>query len=234
MEKRDIQIHRNVIENFIMFLKDQIKKRRKLVIWVLASIVIVFIIVIAGFIYVEHRAERELMEYETIMDRYRILGDGSSDADKTNFRIVVDDMKKLIGSSSWGFVNRYGDYVMGNMYFSKKMYNDAKNYYIKYAEHRPSDVFAPIAIQMAAMACEDMGNDSEAFSLYQGMERDYLHSIVADQIFYNLGRMYQKKKDIFKAKEYYHRVITLYPNSQYSSQAKRKLLLIAYAEKNPK
>jgi len=39
-----------------------------------------------------------------------------------------------------------------------------------------------------------------AFQIFNRLEKEYKDSVISDEIYYDLGRMYQIKGDLFKAK----------------------------------
>jgi tetratricopeptide (TPR) repeat protein len=233
MERREITIERNVIENAIMTAKDFIKKNRKLVLFSLLGLLLSFALGLGGYIYYEHRATVELARYEEIMERYRTLARAGT-ANPAGTFVIIEELKSLVKSSSWGFVHDNGNYMIATLYFNTGNYNEAREHYLKYAGANPRSEFAVLAIQKAAVAAEQMGNHDEALRVYQEMERKHGDTPYADQISYDLARMYQKKGDIYKAKEYYHKVITSHPRSVFSARARHRLFLLAYQEKNAK
>jgi TolA-binding protein len=66
------------------------------------------------------------------------------------------------------------------------------------------------------------------------MEKEYAESALADQIQYDLGRMYQKKGDVFKSREHFNRVVFTYPQSLFARKAKERLFMLGLIEKKGK
>lgn len=230
MERREITIERNVIENFIMAAKEFIKSHRNIVLYSLLGLLLATVLGIAGYMFYEQRAARETTKFEEIMDRYRALARSGKENTSGTF-VIIEELKNLVNSSSWGFVHNTGDYVIGNLYFGVKSYGEAKNHYLKYVEGNPRSEFAVLALQKAALSAEYQGFYEDALRSYQAMEQKYGDTPYADQISYDLARMYQKKGDLYKAKEYYHKVITSHPRSVFSVRARHRMFLLAYQEK---
>ncbi|HON77378.1 MAG TPA: tetratricopeptide repeat protein [Spirochaetota bacterium] len=233
MERREIHIQRNIIENFLMAAKDFVKKNRKLVVYSLLSGIVVLILIISGLVYYDARESSEVERFESILDQYRNYS-GDSAGKTSMFYVTVSELDKIVQASSWGYVAEYGNYVIGNLYFENGKYDKAKEYLLKHADDGSADPFVLLSLQKAAVACEYMNNHNDAFKIYKKMSEQYGDSIMADQIYYDLGRMYQKRNDIYKAREYYYKVITTYPRSIFSGRAKRRLFLLSYSEKNSK
>jgi len=233
MERREITIERNVIENALMAAKDFVKRNRKAVLYSALGVVLLLVFVLAAYVYYERKAAAEMVKFEQIMDRYRAQARQGTGNNAGSF-IIIEEMKNLVGSSSWGFVDTMGDYVLGGMYFDSKSYSDARRHYTKFADDNPDSDFAVLALQKAAVAAEHMGFYGEALQTYQKLEERFGDTPYADQISYDLARMYQKKGDIYKAKEYYHKVITSHPRSVFSARSRHRLFLLAHQEKNVK
>lgn len=233
MERREIHIQRNIIENFLMAAKDFIKKNRKLVGYSVLSFIVLLVLIISGMVYYDARESSEVERFESILDQYRNYS-GDSAGKTSLLYVTISELDKVVQSSTWGYVARYGNYVIGNLYFENEKYEKAKEYYLKHAEESSAVPFVLLSMQKAAVACEYMNNHNDAFQIYKKMSEKYGDSIMADQIYYDLGRMYQKRNDIYKAREYYYKVITAYPRSIFSGRAKRRLFLLSYSEKNSK
>lgn len=233
MERRNIQIERNAIENAVMAAKDFIKKHRSKVVYTLATIVLLFAAAVSAYLYYDYRAKKEMVKYEEIMEQYRAL-ERKADASPEAYLMAIREMKTLVDSSKWGFVHTMGDYILGGMYFKNKNYDDARRHYLQFADRNPKSDFSILAMQKAAVASEYAGNYTEALQIYQKLEEQHGTSSYGDQIYYDCARMYQKKGDLFKAKEYFRKVISSHPRSVFSLRSRHRLFLLSYQEKNLK
>ncbi len=108
---------------------------------------------------------------------------------------------------------------------------EAKEYLLKYIEASPSSFFAPFALHRAAIIDEQIGKQDEAFKIYQRLERDYEGAVITDEVYYDLGRVYQTKGEYLKAREYYNKVVSSFPRSIFANKAKNRLLLLGYLKK---
>lgn len=234
MAKREITIQRNIIENSLMFFKNFIKKNRKAFIYIVLALILILVLIISGIILYEKKASRDLVRFELIIEDYKKKSGSDAETRQRNLKETVKDLDQLIDSTYWGFVNENGYYVIGNLFYAEKMYGEAKKYSLRFVEKSPSSFFAPLALQQAARSAEMMDNFDEAFNLYKRLESDYGDSEIADHIYYDLGRVYGKKGDTFKAREYYNKLIITYPKSMLSEKARKNLFLLGYIEKNNK
>ena len=152
---------------------------------------------------------------------------------KTEYEVTFTIKKDKDSSWYWGYVNENGYYIIADLYFSLDMNQEGKDYLLKYVDNSPSPFFASLALLRAGIACEKIGENEEAFKIYKQLEEDYIDTKIADEIYYNLGRIYNKKGDLNKAREYYNKVILMYPMSIHAEMAKKRLLVLGYSN-NPK
>ncbi|MCX7678859.1 MAG: tetratricopeptide repeat protein [Spirochaetes bacterium] len=233
MEKRNIQIERNIIEASLMSAKDVFKRYKKIIAYSIIALISIFFVFIGSYLYYEHRTRREMVKFEEIMEKYRALVK-SKDVSPITVSMTIDQMRTLVDSSQWGFVNRMGNYILGGMYFNNQNYSEARRRYVEFAEENPKSDFSILALQKAAVAAEYIGDYDDAFRLYKKLEENFGNTEFGDQIYYDCARMYQKKGDLFKAREYFRKVITSHPRSIFSLRARHRLFLLSYQEKNLK
>ena len=218
--RKEIEIERNPIEKFLMSVRDLIKDNRKVVVTSLVGVLVLVLVVIGSLVFVESESAKELVEFEKIMDEYN-SGSGAASVDKTEA-----SLKKMIDTTCFGYAHDMSHYVLGNIYYTQKKYDEAQKYLELFSSKTSSPMFAAIALQKAALAAEEAGNLKKALEFYAGLEENYDDSVVADQFYYNAARVHGKLGDRFSAKKYYDRVVSLYPHSPFSERAKKQLLLI--------
>jgi len=219
--KNEIKIERNVIENFLMNLKDFVGRNRKIVLYSFFAIVAVMVVTIGVLVYIEKASLSQQVRYEEIMDNYRKGGAQNSD----NIDKTIASLKELADSTYFGFTSEMPCYVIGNLYFSIKKYKEAEAYLLKYEDVSSPSVFSAMALLKASMAAEERNDIDTALSISKRLEEDYSDSIIADQVLFNLGRIYGIRKDEFMSKKYYNDVISLYPRSSLAEKAKKRLLM---------
>jgi len=221
--RKEIEIERNVVEKILMKVKDYIKENRQFVLYSLSGLLAAAVLLISGLVYHEYSTEKDLVKYEQIMDNYRAL---SGNNNKTEIKKVIKDLKSLLGSTWFGHVNSMGYYTLGNIYFSEKMYSESIESLTVFADKSSSSIFAALALQKIAVAAEESGKKDFALKTYKKLEEDYSDSAITDQVFYNLGRIYQVNGDLVMAEKYYTRLISSYPQSPCTRKAKVKLFLM--------
>lgn len=226
--RKEIKIERNVIERFLMYLKNFVRDNRKTVFSLFIGIMVAAVLLISGLIYFDKTSLSDQVKFEKIMTDYR---EYSTNNKKININKIINDLKGLADSTYFGFVHEMSFYVIGNIYFSEKQYKNAIEYLLKYVDIAPSSMFSAIALQKAAIAAEEINDLTAALKIYKQLEKDYSGSIIAEQIYFNLGRIYSKKNDILSSKRSYRRVISSFPNSLFAEKAKKRLFLIGLKKK---
>jgi tetratricopeptide (TPR) repeat protein len=229
---RDIEIKRNIIERFLMMVRDFILKFRKEVLISLVSIIAVTALLIAGIILYEKKVEWVLAEFEQILNKYNEVKIENKEEKIKELKKTAKLLNDVIDSSYWGYINVNGYYIIANLYVAIDMFTEANEYLLKFAVQSPKSFFAPLALNRAAIINEQMGKQDEALKIYLQIEKDYEDCIIIDEIYYNLGRIFQIKGEKVKAREYYNKIATLFPRSIFVEKAKKRLLMLGYQWNN--
>jgi tetratricopeptide (TPR) repeat protein len=225
--RQEIHIERNPIEAFLMGKRDYIRSNKKQVYTVISAVFISAIIAIAVFVYMDNYSVKHYAAYELIIENYR-----QNPLDETVKSKTIDDLKKLKENTYFGFVPKASSYVLGNIFFEDKNYEEAfnnLNYYVD--KTSPDDALHPIALNKAAVSLEELGKNEEALSYLLKYADKTKDSIVMDQVLYNIGRLYIIAGDKLRAGEYFSRIIDTYPDSTFSGRARERLFLMSYKGK---
>jgi tetratricopeptide (TPR) repeat protein len=185
-------------------------------------------LLVAGIIFYEKKTEWDLADFEQALKKYNDLKIEDKEAKKKELEKTVKSLNEVIDSSYWGYINNNGYYIIAGLFASMDMNDEAKSYMLKFADKSPGSFFAPIALNRAAIICEQMEKQDEAFAIFQKLEKDYEDCIIIDEIYYNLGRIYQIKGEKVKAREYYNKIISSYPRSIFAEKARKRLLILGY------
>ncbi len=226
---REIKIQRNIVEQGMMAVLNFVKSHRRLVLFVFIGSILGITLIIASVVYINNDAEKNLVAFETVLDEYRQSYVASPDDRKKNLDKTVNKLNEIIDSSYWGYVNENGYYIIGTLYYNENKHKEARDYFLRFADNS-SSFFTPLAYQQAAISSEHLGDFKRALELYSILEKEYGDSYLIDQVYYNLGRMYQKEKNLFKAREYYKKVMLEFPQSFFANSSKSRLLLLGAHE----
>ncbi|MCU0844024.1 MAG: tetratricopeptide repeat protein [Spirochaetes bacterium] len=230
METRDIEIRRNVVERALMAAKEYAKEHLRLVVYCAIGLLATVLLFSAGYLYYENREADELARFEKILDDYRNL-QFAGEAERTAaLEKTASEIIAASDSSYWGYVRRNGYYVAAGLYYDARMYEKALASYLAFADRSPRSFFAPLGLQQAARSYEATGRNREAIAVYERLVKDYADSAVADQILYDAGRLYQMEGDLFKSRESFNRLMTLFPKSPFARKARERLMLLGLIE----
>jgi tetratricopeptide (TPR) repeat protein len=221
--KQEIHIGRNPIESFLMRVKDFLRKNKKQVFIVFAAVGSASVITISIFIYLENYSTKYLVKYEEIIENYR-----QNPLDETVKKQTIDDLNLIIEDTSFGFAPKGANYILGNIYFEDKKFEESYKHFQAYVKKTSlKDVLHPLALNKSAIALEELGRVDEALSVLVKYEEKAKDSIVMDQVLYNIGRLYALSGDRLKARDYFNRLMLVYPDSSYSDRAKERLFLLS-------
>lgn len=230
METRDIEIRRNIVERGLMAAKEFVRENLRLVAWCAIGLVAAVLLVTVGYMVYDSRQEADLARFEKILDDFQGL-EYSKEAERA--AAIEKTAGELIAASDaayWGYARRNGRYVAAGLYFEAGMHEKALESYLAFVERSPRSFFAPMALQQAARSLETLGRNKEALEICTRLEKNYADSAVADQVTYDTGRLYQMEGDLFKARESFNKVITLFPKSPFARKARERLMLLGLME----
>ena len=220
--RHDINIKRNAIEKILMFIKDFLKKNRKIVLRSLVAILILVAFSIAAYIYLDKRSLNLLVKYEAIMEKY-------SNADSAIEGIeeeTIKELNELRAEARFGYVYEMTSFSIANFYYTQGKFNDAAKLFEEFASDTSSDFYASLALLKAGSSFEESGNYNDALTIYKKLEKDYFQEPTADNIYYSLGRVYNRLGDAEQSRKYYEKVVADFPGSAFAENAKKRIYLI--------
>jgi len=237
-KKSNIEIERNPIENFLMYVKDFLKSNRKKAVYSAVFILALFLISLTVHLFLARSSEKEMVRLEIIIDDYRNsiaaenIGPGYSEKtviSETNKETIMK-LNNLISETKFGFVNRMCRYWLGNILFEEKRYGEAYQAFDIFIKKSSDNVLVPIAINKAAICLEEDGQIDNAVALLNKYIGDSKNKISMDQMYYNLGRLYQLSNNQIKAREAFKHIVDEYPESVYANRSKERLFLLSAAK----
>ena len=221
--KQGIQIERNPIESFLMRVKDFARKNKRQLFILFASVVFALVVAISIFVYLENFSTRNLAKYEEIIEFYR-----QNPLDETVKMRTIEELNSIVESTSFGFAPKAANYVLGNIYFEDKKFDESYKHFQAYVKKTSvTDALYPLALNKSAVALEELGKIDEALTVLIKYEEKVKDSVVMDQVLYNIGRLYAVSGDRLKARDYYNKLMLTYPDSSYADRAKERLFLLS-------
>ncbi len=233
MIDREVTVHRNIIEQTLMNVRDYIREHRSVAVKITIAIAVVFVVSIAAIVYADYKINKDTADFEAILEEYRATYHLNEQERKEKFIKTVNRLQAIVDNSYFGYVHRNGYYVIASLYFYEKDYANAAQMYEKAARYA-SPLFAAMALQQAGAAAESLNNIDEALRYYLLCESKYKDGYTIDQVLYNIGRMYSLKGEYFKAREYFTRVATEFPQSLFAKKASQLNVFVGALESETK
>ncbi|MCL1864845.1 MAG: tetratricopeptide repeat protein [Spirochaetes bacterium] len=241
-KKSHIEIERNPIERFLMYVKDFLKVHNRKAIYSAVIILVLFALSLTVYLLLARSSEKERVRLEIIIDDYNkavrennINAENNSlPAGELNKKTIseannkaITELNNLISDTKYGFVYKICHYWLGNILFEEKRYGEAYQAFDIFIKKSSDDVIVPIAINKAAICLEEDGQIDNAITFLSGYVTDSKNKINMDQIYYNLGRLYLLNNNQIKARDSFRYVIDEYPESVYANRSRERLFLIS-------
>lgn len=219
------------LEAFIESLKSFITKYKTAIISAVVVIVLVAVALVGFSIYTDSVEKKSLAGYQKIMndfyDKIVTLEEASEREQLGND--TAQKILELAKGTGSGYIHTYGHYIAAGLFFQSQDFENAKkNYQIFLSKYSKNDL-APLAKLQSALCSEWLGDfDSAQSEYFVLLEEESDGSDLLAQVLYSLGRVSSKNGNDEKAKEYYNRVITEYPRTEFEKLATKSLMLIDY------
>ncbi|MCX8124355.1 MAG: hypothetical protein N3F66_09345 [Spirochaetes bacterium] len=233
MIDREVTVRRNIVEQTLMDVRDYIREHRSVAIKVAIIVGVLIVFGIAGLVFADYKIKKDTADFEAVLDEYRTTYTTDINERNEKFKKAVAKLKAITDNSYFGYVHRNGYYIIASLYFNEKDYTNAAWYYEKAAQYA-SPLFASLALQQAGIASEYLNNIDEALRYYQLCESKYKDAFNIDQVVYSIGRMYAQKGEYFKAREYFTRVSTEFPQSFFAKKATQYNMFLGALENEKK
>ena len=216
--RNTIVIARNPVERILMKLKDFVIKKRTAISYTLIIVLVLAVLGTAAFVFFDRRSHNLLVEYESIMSEH-----GMEAVETAN---VIEKLNNFRKKASFGSVYQKATWSIGNLYFEQGKFDEACNILTEFSDGTPYEIYSVLALLKAGCAAEEGGNLDKALGIYKKLEEKHGRSIYADNVFYNLGRLYNLKGDFSQSRKYYNILIADYPSSIFTQSAKKRLFFI--------
>jgi tetratricopeptide (TPR) repeat protein len=223
VQQKHIVIERNPVEKALITVKDFVMQHKVIVRYAAIALVVLVAITVAVILYLDRVEKGERERYDTLMAKYY---SGMARGDDESVRRTISEFGEFIASAHNDYIENTGPYILGNMYYTQKMYGDAKTHLLKYVNDSPETELTSLALLKAAVASAEMNQPDESFQMLSRVEKEFKDSLASDQVYYHIAGYYMKKNNRETAKKYYEREISTYPGSPYAALARKRLLLL--------
>lgn len=162
--------------------------------------------------------ENSLSSYETESDLTK-----KSDLEKG----ILAAIDKLAKDYPKSYSARRAFAIKARIAEEKKDWAAAELAWVSAADSSSEDFLVPIALQGAAIAAEERGANDKAIGYYKRLVDKYASKTVGiPHAYFALGRMAEETKDYPSALAYYEKILSGYPDEDWTKLAKDRIIFM--------
>lgn len=184
-----------------------------------AAVVVILLAIVIVSAVMTSNTEKAMIRISDLGDRVTAYV-SAGESNQEEFDALVSDLNAEIGKSSYPSIK--AAFLLGNLYFDTKDYQNAYTSYVKCYELNTSSYLAPLALVNGAAAAEELGDTDSALELYSKVQ-DYEISGVNAKALFNSARINLGKGNTELAKAQLESIVASYSYSEYAALAKNIL-----------
>ena len=184
----------------------------------------VIAVLLAAYFTVDHlRDRRESTAYSAFGKVYLEYKEEESQDAKV---ALVDDFETIIEAHPKSYAASESAYIIGNILYDAKRYDEAREYFVKSREIKPKSLVAVISLKGEAACYEQIEDYAAAENAYLTILDEYKGSFLVPLARFNLGQLYERQENFVRAEEEYSIIVSQYEWSTWKDLAEKRLLLI--------
>ena len=229
-------------------INDFLVQYRKIVLGILVCILIAVAGVIVWFVIGENSKKTSVTSVEKIIyeledfkreDRAKnpTAEDDAEDNEKTVSAAVkeaedkaIEELKTLGSKYSSSYAGFRANTTIAEIYFQRKMYEDALKFYELAAKAVKNSYIEGVASFNAAACADELGDKEKALAYYERASMVENFPLIPRALF-NTGRLYEalsKKEDAILS---YNRLLERYPQNEWALLAKSRIIVLTGNDK---
>ncbi|MBP5441752.1 MAG: tetratricopeptide repeat protein [Treponema sp.] len=166
--------------------------------------------------------KKALAEIEDIEYNYtKNFSEITDDEIATRQDTALEALKPYLEKTNFAGVR--ANMICADIYFSKKDYTNALNYYLKAAQAGEKLYTAPINWYNAAVCSEELGNNSDAVAYYQSAA-DFRDFTLASHALFNAARIKEAEGNSDEAVVLYQKLVDDYSSDSWTNLGKSRLV----------
>ena len=134
---------------------------------------------------------------------------------------ALDGLKPYLEKKDFAGVR--ANMLTADIYFEKKDYTSALDYYLKAAQAGEKFYTAPICWFNAGVCSEELGKNSDAISYYQSAA-DFTNFTLASHALFNAGRVNETEGKYAEAVSMYQKLVDNYSSDSWTNLAQSRLV----------
>lgn len=225
-------------------INDFLTANRKIVLMLFALIIIAVMGVIIWSYALESsrktsvtQVERIIYDLEEFKQENKAEDTGSDTEKKTSNAVKemedksIEELKLLGVKYAHSYAGFRANTVIAEIYFERKMYEDALKFYELAADAVKNSYVEGLASFNAAACADELGNNEKALSYYERASKVENFPLIPRALF-NVGRLYEalSKKD--EAILSYNKLLEKYPQNEWALLAKSRIIVLTGNDTN--
>ena len=229
-------------------INDFLVQYRKIVLGILVCVLVAVAGTVIWFVTVENSrktsvtsVEKIIYELEDFKREDRAKNPASEDDGGENEKTVseavkeaedkaIEELKNLGSKYSSSYAGFRANTVIAEIYFQRKMYEDALKFYELAAKAVKNSYVEGVASFNAAACADELGDKEKALAYYDRASKVENFPLIPRAIF-NTGRLYEalsKKEDAILS---YNKLLEKYPQNEWALLAKSRIVLLTGNDK---
>ena len=229
-------------------INDFLVQYRKIVLGIVICILVAVAGVIVWFVTAENskktsvtNVEKIIYELEDFKREDRAKNSSSEDDAEDNEKTVseavkeaedkaIEDLKAIGSKYSSSYAGFRANTTIAEIYFQRKMYEDALKFYELAAKAVKNSYAEGVAYFNAAACADELGDKEKALAYYERASKVENFPLIPRAVF-NTGRLYEalsKKEDAILS---YNKLLEKYPQNEWALLAKSRIVVLTGNDK---
>jgi len=215
-------------KTFYTRLSDFLRKFRVIIIAAFAAIVLAIAVIAIVSAINEGAANASSARAEKLVDDYDAYLGESDQAKKAELEKAVLASADEI-ASKWPrlFAAQRARSIKADVFESKEDWASAEKEWLAAVDAAPTSYLAPIALQRAATAAEELGASDRAVDCYKRLIAKYEGATIGiPHAYFALGRLAEGSKDYAAAMENYKKIVSTWPDDDWTKLATDRIIAL--------
>ncbi|MDH5721225.1 MAG: tetratricopeptide repeat protein [Spirochaetia bacterium] len=226
-----VEIERNLIENFIFYLRKWIKTNVRVVRYLLILVISSAVLMFLGVFLYSAVKEKHSREFFSLFKEYKKTTEMPLGAEKNKaFENIAESSLKLCQTGIKTSYSNNACLISSLSHKNIDKVSESINLLKQYSDKNNTEGLIVYTNMIMAAIYSEKYDIEKSIELFQNILPNLKTYESEDIVLYDLGRMYYYKNDINQAKENFQKIIKDHPQSVMIKNAKEYLTLIALNE----
>lgn len=154
------------------------------------------------------------------------------EAEKADPQILAEEDKVIpqldeLAKNASGYASYLAFYNIADIYFSRKEYAKAKDYYLKASEAVPNSYVLGVLYFNTAVCMEELAESDDAVLEYYKKASEVEDFPLKPRAMFNMARIQEKMGKLEEAKETYTNIMDKYPDNDFALMGKTRIIYLS-------